>query len=534
MRERLLHARLPWLLLGAVLTGLTLIFTALGFLEWVAMIPLFIGAYRMAEDDKVRLRRAYLYGFLTVLAYYLVVYHWFFYLYPLDFVGMDHTASLVVILAGWIGLSLLQALPGGLVFLFFALLHRTQAVQRRPILKPFAFAALWIVFEWSSTLSWTGVPWGRLSLGQIEYLPMLQSASLLGSYFISFLILAVNGLLAFALLYRPTLRRAVPCVAVAAAMVLGNLLVGLGISASPTTTEDTVRVAVVQGNVNSHEKWGPQSLEISKRVYGARTRLAARDGAEIVVWPETAFPYTLNRNQALADYVSDLARECNVTLIVGALYRDVEENGYNVLYLVHPDGTIDEEIYAKRHLVPFGEYVPMRKVITALIPPLANLSALKTELTPGDDPSLLDTEHGSLGGLICFDSIYEELAIDSVREGAEVLVLSSNDSWFFDSAAIYQHEAQARLRAIENGRYLVRAGNTGISTVVTDRGESLVWIDALTEGHAVAEVEMKTHQTLYTTIGNLFVYACIGFLLIFPTMELTVAYAKRKEKDLLA
>lgn len=533
MRDRLLHARLPWLLFGAVLTGFTLIFTKLGFLEWITMIPLFIGAYRMAEDGTVRPRRAYLYGFLTVLAYYLVVYHWFFYLYPLDFVGLDNAASLAVILAGWIGLSLLQALPGGLVFLFFTLLHRTQAVWQRPILKPFVFAALWIVFEWSSTLSWTGVPWGRLCLGQIEYLPMLQSASLFGSYFISFLILAVNGLLAFALLYRPTLRRAIPCVAVAAAMVLGNLLLGIGISASPTPTKDSVRVAVVQGNINSHEKWGPQSLEIAKRIYGTRTRLAAKDGAQIVVWPETAFPYTLNRNQALSDYVSALARECNVTLVVGALYSDADGNGYNALYLVLPNGTIEKDIYAKRHLVPFGEYVPMREVIAALIPPLANLSALKTELTQGEDPALLDTAHGSLGGLICFDSIYEQLAIDSARDGAEVLVLSSNDSWFFDSAAIYQHEAQARLRAIENGRYLVRAGNTGISTVVTDRGETLVWIDALTEGHAVAEVEMKTNQTLYTTVGNLFVYACIAFLLAFPVMAAASACRKRKEEKLL-
>ena len=189
MISRLPHDPLPLLLSGAVLTGLTLIFTSLGFLEWISMIPLFFGVYRMAQDDTMRLRRVYLYGFLTVLAYYLVIYHWFFYLYPLDFVGMDHAASLVVILAGWIGLSLLQALPGGLVFLFFSLLHRTQTVRERPILKPFLFSALWIVFEWSSTLSWTGVPWGRLCLGQIEYLPMLQSASLFGSYFISFFLI---------------------------------------------------------------------------------------------------------------------------------------------------------------------------------------------------------------------------------------------------------------------------------------------------------------------------------------------------------
>lgn len=527
MKERILNARLPYLLLGAVLTGLTLVFPTLGFLEWISMIPLFLGAYRLAEDPSTGLRRAYLYGFLTVFAYYFVVYHWFTYLYPLDFVGMDHLSSLVVVLAGWIGLSLLQAIPGGLVLLLFVLLHRTGRVRRTPMLRPIAFAALWIVFEWSSTLFWTGVPWGRLCLGQSEYLPILQTASLLGSYFISFLILLVNGLLAFAILYRPTVRCAIPCVVLAFSILLSNLLLGLGISSSSTAAEDTLQVAVVQGNVNSHEKWGPDSLAITKRVYGEKTRLAAEEGAELVVWPETAFPYTLNLNPSLSEYVSSLASECGVTLIIGALYADEDGNGYNALYLVHPDGRIEEDVYAKRHLVPFGEYVPMRELIMTLIPPLANLSALKTELTPGTDSALFETPWGRIGGLICFDSIYEELALDSARDGAELLVLSSNDSWFFDSAAIYQHEAQAKLRAIETGRYLVRSGNTGISTVISDRGEHLVWIDALVEGYAVTEVEMKSTPTLYTQVGNLFVFLCLAGILVILFADASDAYRKR-------
>lgn len=530
MKERILNARLFCLLCGACLTGLTLVFPTVGFLEWITMIPIFIGAFRLGEDRDMRLRRVYLYGFLTVFAYYFVVYHWFTYLYPLDFVGMDSLSSLVVILAGWIGLSLLQAIPGGLIFVVFVLLYRTGSVRRVPLLRPFAFAALWIAFEFSSTFFWTGVPWGRLCLGQSEYLPMLQTASLFGSYFISFLILAVNGLLAFAILYCKVPRERVCCAALAALLILSNLLLGLGISSSSTPSTDTLKIAVVQGNINSHEKWGADSLTISKEIYGEKTRLAAKDGAEAVVWPETAFPYTLNRNQGLSNYVSSLAEECEVTLIIGALYADEEGNSYNALYLVHPDGGIDENVYAKRHLVPFGEFVPMREIIMTLIPPLANLSALKTELTPGKDPALFDTEWGKMGGLICFDSIYEELSLDSARDGAELLVLSSNDSWFFDSAAIYQHESQAMLRAIENGRYLVRAGNTGISTVISDRGEHLVWIDALTDGYAVAEVEMKDQLTLYTVIGNLFVYACVAFILSLLANDAVRCYRARKEE----
>ena len=258
---------LPFLIIGAVLTGFTLIFVKLGFLQWVTMIPLFVGAYRLCGSSRYSLKKAYGYGFLTIFAYYFVIYHWFLYLYPLDFVGLDYLSSAVVVVAGWAGLSLLQAIPGGLVFLFFKLLHRTKVFRDVPWLRPLAFSALWIVFEWSSTLGWTGVPWGRLCLGQADYLPMLQSASLFGSYFVSFLILMVNGLLAYAILYRWNHMRAICCVSVAVALIVANLGFGLVAMNQAPSTHDTVCTAVIQGNINSHEKWGTDSFYISKTVY---------------------------------------------------------------------------------------------------------------------------------------------------------------------------------------------------------------------------------------------------------------------------
>lgn len=521
---------LPFLILGALLTGLTLVFPAIGFLEWLTMIPLFVGAYRLCGSSRYGLGKTYWYGFLTVLSYYFVIYHWFTYLYPLDFVGMDNASSAVVIAAGWLGLSLLQAIPGGLVFLFFKLLHRTPLFRRTPLLRPFAFSALWIVFEWSSTLSWTGVPWGRLCLGQANYLPILQSASFFGSYFISLLILLINGLLAYALLYRTRPRRSILCASMAAILLLANLGGGLALMNVEKAPADTVNIGVVQGNINSHDKWSADSYEISKEIYGDLTRKAAAEGAEMVVWPETSFPYTLNRFGQLREFVKGLAKECNVTLIVGALYTDENDRDYNVLYQIEPDGTISENVYAKRHLVPFGEYVPMRDVIMTLIPPLANLSALGSDLTPGADPALFETEWGKMGGLICFDSIYEELALDSVRYGAGVLLLSSNDSWFYDSAAIYQHERQAMLRAIETGRYLVRSGNTGISTVITEKGEHKAWVEALEQGHFTVEVEVHTENTLYTTIGNVLVYLCLLFYMLLAFWGLYLGRETRLEK----
>lgn len=135
-----------WFALGAALTALTLIVPQVGFLEWFTLIPVAVALFRLT-DGGLSLRKAYGYGFLTVFVFYFVLYHWFVYLYPLDFVGLGNAASVAVVIAGWLGLTLLQAIPGGLIFLGFAALCRTRAVRRYPLTKPFLLAALWVVFE---------------------------------------------------------------------------------------------------------------------------------------------------------------------------------------------------------------------------------------------------------------------------------------------------------------------------------------------------------------------------------------------------
>ncbi len=510
MQKKEYRIDLVLMIVGACLTALTIVQTSLGIFEWLTMIPLFIGLFRFGSRAETTLRQAYFYGFLTLFAYNFVLYHWFLNLYPLDFAGLDNAASALVVMLGWIGLSLLQALPGGLIFVAYCWMQKQGVFEKIPILRPFAFGALWIVWEWSATLTWAGVPWGRLALGQMQWLAALQSASLLGSYFVSALILSVNGLLAYAIFHRA---RAVACVVSAAALLVCNFAFGYARLSQETLaeTEKTVKVGVIQGNINSHEKWDENSYPRMKRVHADLTRKAVADGAQLIVWAETALPYTLNKNEDLSEYVSSLAKECDVTIIVGAFYTDEEGKDYNALYCVMPDGTIKDQVYTKRHLVPFGEFVPMKTLITTLIPPLADLAVLDADLTQGEDSALFETEMGKIGSLICFDSIYEELTRQSVADGAEMLVLSSNDSWFRDSAAVYMHQAQAQLRAIESGRCIARSANTGISTVISERGELRAWIDPLEKGYAVAQIETHETHTFYTAVGNLLVYLCIAF-----------------------
>ena len=526
MRKRFEKFALPIMLIGVALTALTLIFPKIGFLEWMTLIPFFVGTFAYCANQTKSLWRTYWAGFLTIFVYYFIIYHWFLSLYPLDFIGMDNAPSAVVVAAGWIGLSVLQAIPGGFIFVIFKLFERCNIFERTPVLRPIVLSALWIVFEWSSTLGWTGVPWGRLCIGQSEYLPILQSASLFGSYFVSFLILIVNGLLAYAILHYQTKKKAILCASLAAFILLSNVLLGVVLMNKKDAERVPVKVAAIQGNVDMDAKGG--ALKELMRVYGDMTREAVANGAQIVVWPESIFPYRMNRYSVLMNFVSSLADECHATLIVGALYGDKDGKSYNTLYMVTPDGKISNNLYHKRHLVPFGEYVPMRDVIMTLIPPLAELS-LDDDLSPGTDTALFETEWGKLGGLICFDSIYEELTRASVRDGANLMLLPSNDSWWFStSVETYQNETQAMLRAIESGRYLVRAGNTGISSIITEHGEHKAWLAPETKGIAISDVEMCTHTTLYTRIGNLFVYLCMAFVLLLYSIDFILKRCKKK------
>lgn len=525
------------LLVSALLTGLTLVFPEVGFFEWITLIPVGVFLLTYASQREVRLRCLYGYGLIFFWCFYLVVFHWFVNLYPLDFIdGMTKGGALAVVLVAWLGLSLLQALMGGLVFVFAGLLLRTRLSDRYPLSRPFLLAALWAFYEWTQTLGWWGVPWGRLPIGQSKYLIGLQTASWFGSYFITFLLVAVNLCLAYALckiMSEPKERWLLSvrgaCAAVAV-MLIFQYGAGTVLWFSKPEATRTVRVAVVQGNISSHEKWSFESTKRTREVYREYTLRAAEEGADVVVWPETALPYTVDEDTS---YLVNLAREANVTILVGAFTEDEESRQYNSIACFLPDGSMHDTVYAKRRLVPFGEFVPLRGLIETLIPPLAELVLSGEDVAWGEGANVVALEEGKLGSLICFDSIYEDLTRDSVLDGAELICLSTNDSWFTDSAALYMHNAQAQLRAIESGRYVARSANTGISTVISDRGEVLADLEPLVDGMLVEDVAMRDSMTLYARIGNLFVYFCgIGLsCLLLSELVWCIRQKRRKAKN---
>ncbi|MBE6647136.1 MAG: apolipoprotein N-acyltransferase [Ruminococcaceae bacterium] len=497
-----------WIILSGFLTSLPLVITQLGFLQWVAIFPVAIMLIRSAESD-IKLRKLYGRGVLFFAVYYAVSFHWFFYMYPLDFAGLSNAASIAVVLIACFGLGLFQAVQSALMFLLFGLVSRTDAVKNNKIVMPFLAASLWVVIEWWQTVGWWGVPWGRLPLGQMSFSLLVRSSALFGSYFVTFIIVAVNFCLALVID-----RKSIKLIGVALAISLFCLNLALGAIVTVTYKNDgeVVKAAAIQGNIPSSEKWDINSKSKVVAIYKELTEKAAAEGAELVVWPETALPYVLSESQSLTEFVTDLAKDNNITLIVSVFTVDEETDArYNSILEVKPDGSFGETVYSKQRLVPFGEFVPMREFVTLIFPPLANVGMLEDDLLAGDSSEVIDSEIGKIGCGICFDSIYENLMIESTGNGAEVLVVSTNDSWFSDSAALDMHNSQSRLRAIENGRYLVRAANTGISSVIDPLGNVKGELGALERGYVVEEITLHDKFTLYSSIGNLFVYLCMAF-----------------------
>lgn len=540
-----LASRLPgaprwifWLLLlsGALLLGLCILFPALGVLEWVALAPSGLAILTAARDRSIRLRRMYGYGFCFFGCFYLVNFHWFLYMYPLTFAGLSDAASAVVVAVAWFGLSALQTVGAAALFPLFALAVRGKFLSGKPTLHPLLFAALWAAREWiQANMGWAGVPWARLPLGQVGLRLTLQSAAYFGSYFITFLLAGVGMLLADLLLHPD---RARLCGILAGSLLVGNLaLGGLRLLTRPAEG-DAVQVAAVQGNMSSLEKWSGNSSAISAERYEALTRQAAEEGATLIVWPETALTVSIGRAVSSRDRLSRLARETGTTLLVGAFTSGTGTDSsrqYNSIVAFLPDGSMSETVYSKQKPVPFGEFVPYRELVMLLVPPLADIGMLESDLLVGGCSEVFDLGVGRVGSLICFDSIYESTALDSVRRGAQLLAVSTNDSWFQDSRGVWMHNAQSSLRAIETGRYVVRAGNTGVSSVIDPTGRVTAELDPLLTGYVPGTVRLCDEQTLYTRTGNLFAYLCAALcaaaVLARPAEGIVRCLRARKKAD---
>ena len=517
MKKRTLLYCLFSLLCG-ILASLPLIVDSIPYLSFLLFIPYFL--FLFTQKDGVRLRFYYLSGLLFFLGYYMGAFSFFLAMFPLNFAGLGTLESVAVIFAATVLLPLFQAWFSAFAVLIFGLFKKRGAFFF-PLAPSLAVGSLFTLFAYAQNFTWAGVPWANTAVGIAFAKPLIQSASVLGASFLVFLIVFVNAALVEGYIaFRECKdKSAVLCVALAALLFLSNLTFGKIRLKSGEDGQKTVTVAVLQGNAPATENTY-LTAHLRACRYEALRAKEANGGIDLMLWSESVLTYALQSDEVAEEFFADVAKETGTIQIVGAFSSEDTPEGdegyYNALFLFYPDGTRDELTYKKRRPVPFGEYVPMPWLFERLIPALTEISMLSRNTTPGEDASVFQTELGAFGGLICFDSIYPALARDSAKAGAELLLLSTDDSWFDGSFGKSLHFRHAVLRAVENGRAVVRTGNTGLSGIIGCEGNARILVEPDQRGHGIATVSLQDGLTPYTQIGDAFPILLLAFLLLLP------------------
>jgi apolipoprotein N-acyltransferase len=371
--------------------------------------------------------------------------------------------------------------------------------------------AAWVSGELGRQYVWDGFPWMLLGYSQVTVLPIAQLASVAGVYGLSALLALTATVVAYATVERGRPRWIVTG-ATAALVALIAVWGSARLHGSPLLAEgESVRVAVLQGNVAQDEKWDPAMRgEIMDR-YLAMTRQALADNATFIMWPESATPLPFEQDLVGGAAIRRLAVESGATFLIGSDQIEpiaaskatdkVRERSYNAAFLVRPNGSVGA-VYRKMHLVPFGEYVPLQSLLFFAGPIIGAVGDF-SPFSAGTDPVLLPLGSHVASTAICYEVIYPDLIRRFVRDGSELLTTITNDAWYGRSSAAYQHWDQASMRAIEEGRYLARAANTGISGFVDPYGRAIAKTSLFEPAVVVRDVRFLRGRTIYNRIGDL-------------------------------
>lgn len=358
-----------------------------------------------------------------------------------------------------------------------------------------------------------GFPWPMASYSQGGFLPYFQWVDILGAYGLSFFIFLVNALFADLLLcwkrreFDVVLTRGVILVLVVLISFYASILDQRHCDRT-TQNVGVLHLALIQGNISQEMKWDPQSARENILRYLNLSRQAASEGAEIAVWPETAYPYTVDLSDLSSVRLFD-ADLLPLPTLLGAVSQWPTITAavplyYNSAFMVGTDGLVTS-FYHKMHLVPFGEYVPMKDWLVFA----RRLTTSVGDFERGPHPSLLSFNNFKLGTLICYEDIFSDISRAFVKEGADFLVNISNDAWYGDSSASYQHLVFSQFRALENRRYVVRATNTGMTAVIDIHGDILKEFPPTLEGALVWPLSVEKKEAPYTRWGDWVAWGCV-------------------------
>ena len=520
---RQIHKRAWFLvLLSAGLQILVFPLPNLYGLGWVAVTPLLIALLRARQPDTLQLRagmkllparplQAFLLSYVCGILWYAGTCYWI-YNTMRQYGGVNAPAAVGILIL----FCLYLAIYHGVFGLLIGWLAGDSPFSRRALLLA---PVVWVAVELARTRI-TGFPWDLLGTSQVDNIPLARIATVTGVYGLSFEIMVVNTALAAAFLVQREKRKMLLFAGISAAIVLQ---VGQLISV-PTVSSD--RVAVLsQANVPILEgaDWTREYYSDTLRDLSAVSLSPPnpKQHADLIVWPESPAPFYVS-DPFFRDAIGGVARQANSWVLVGSIgTRNASETPdhitrmFNSAALVKPSGEWVAS-YDKVHLVPFGEYVPFKRLFSFA----GGLTKEVGDFSQGTSRAPLEADGSKLGVFICYESIFPDEVRQFAAQGAQVLVNISNDGWYGDSGAYAQHLKQARMRAVENSLWLLRDTNTGVTASIDPYGRVVAQVPRKIRTALPAPYALSDVTTFYTRHGDWFAYVCaiisIGALLPLP------------------
>jgi apolipoprotein N-acyltransferase len=467
----------------------------LSFLAWFAFVPLFFLLPVRSGEKELTAREIFASCFLSGLIFWSCHISW------LTYVTFPGYCLLVIYLASFLGL-------------FGLLLKFLREKTDYPLI--FIAPPLWVLLEFIRTyFPIIGFPWSLLGYSQWQNIPLIQISSVTGVYGVSFLIVMFNAAIADFIFAKT--KRHFRNLLLSLLILTGIVIYGHIISVGEEGECRKIKISAIQGNIAQDIKWDEEYAENIVNIYAELSIYAETDpDISLVIWPETSYPDYVDIDSALFKKIQTLTRYLGIPLLMGAV---TQQNGrdYNSALLISPDGEI-KQVYNKLHLVPFGEYTPFKKLFFFLnntTPQIGDFSK-GTEYTVFQTP-ITDNRTAPFSVLICFEDLFPDLSRNFAIQGAEFLVVITNDAHFHESPALWQHFTHSVFRAVENRRPVVRAANNGISGFIDSYGRPIKILDENgravgIRGYATSQISPSFTNTFYTRFGDLFVYLNIFYL----------------------
>ncbi len=471
-------------LLSGVLLFLSFPKFGLGFIAWIAFVPLFI-----ALRDDISLWRALFLGWIAGLTACIGILYWITYV-VVNYGHLPLYLGLIIMLLLAFYLSIFTALfAAGIVYL------------RRRVPLYLAAPVLWICMEYVKSKAFTGFPWENLGYSQFNNFFFIQIADVVGVFGLSFLIILLNT--AFFEIITERSKKAF-------VLAAGVLLLWTGVYAYGVLRIDQINeilkhapsmdVSLIQGNISQSIKWNENFQKETINIYEELSSLQPAVKGGLIVWPETAVPFHFQEDTDLQRQVKDIPVKTKNWFVFGSTSyqaRNGNTDYYNSAYLLSPQGDIRGK-YDKVHLVPYGEYVPLRTIF----PFISSLAAGIGDFAGGKGFYPLEMDKRKIGVMICYEGILPEAGRMYKNAGAELLVNITNDAWFGMTSAPYQHLSMTVFRAIETRLYLVRAANTGISAIVDPTGKIVAQTEIFKKDQIRGLVKFIQLPTVYAKYGD--------------------------------